>query len=676
MCEDSAFCYACRHFSLPGHVESTFTAGLGFRNWKKATYTDGGFAAHSRSEHHKDAMLAWKEFQLAEKNQGSVMEQLNQNYNKIVEENRGYIKTLAEVVLHCATQNIALRGHRESMDLSRKGNFLGTLDIIARHDEKVGKKMNGPRNAKYTSPDIQNEILSCLAEMVRISIIKEVKESGAFSILVDETKDKKKMEQMSFVLRYYYNGEIHESFLEFEVAEALDAESLSLKIIRLLQRYGLDYKNNLVGQAYDGAAVMSGKKSGVQARIKEVANVAFYVHCSAHCLNLVLVDTVKGLPEADCFFSLLQQLYTYMSGSAVHSKWLNVQKEMYSGDAPRELQALSDTRWASRYNACRNLWDRLPAVVKVLEDLAEENSGERSIGARGLLPQINLQFIVFLAIFKKLLGDAKMLSNLLQSSSLDLAKAVDLVETLIDTFQSYKTEQVFGDLWDTVLELAKQCDISIDAAPKRKRKLSAQLQGYHVLSTVGSHDMGNDKDYYRTAIFNLVLDRMLSELRSRFSRQNCEIMRGIQALNPNSTSFCDKNTLFAFAKMYGCHLVDLEHELHQVKRLLDRKVKQGMQTPHTIVDLTAFIEPYQEVFDVFARLCKIALALPVSTAACERSFSCLKLVKTHLRTTMGEGRLSDLGVLSIEHRRAASLNLDEFVDRFAANHKNRRIQLL
>ena len=69
--EDSTFCYACRHFSLPDHVESTFTSGSGFKNWKKATYTDGGYAAHSRSEHHKNAMLASKEHQIAEKNQGS-----------------------------------------------------------------------------------------------------------------------------------------------------------------------------------------------------------------------------------------------------------------------------------------------------------------------------------------------------------------------------------------------------------------------------------------------------------------------------------------------------------------------------------------------------------------------------------------------------------------------------
>jgi len=46
------------------------------------------------------------------------------------------------------------------------------LNIIANHDENILKKMDGPRNAKYTSPDIQNEVLSCLAEIVCTTIIK------------------------------------------------------------------------------------------------------------------------------------------------------------------------------------------------------------------------------------------------------------------------------------------------------------------------------------------------------------------------------------------------------------------------------------------------------------------------------------------------------------------------
>ena len=76
------------------------------------------------------------------------------------------------------------------------------------------------------------------------------------------------------------------------------------------------------------------------------------------------------------------------------------------------------------------------------------------------------------------------------------------------------------------------------------------------------------------------------------------------------------------------------------------------------------------------KLCKIALALlAVSSASCERSFSVLKLIKTALRSTMTDERLSNLGVLSVESRRAKAINLDEFVDVFAKKHSNRRIKL-
>ncbi len=53
----------------------------------------------------------------------------------------------------------------------------------------------------------------------------------------------------------------------------------------------------------------------------------------------------------------------FLSGSYVHQKWLEVQRNMYDG-VSRELQRLSDTRWACRHVACRNVMDRLPAIFK------------------------------------------------------------------------------------------------------------------------------------------------------------------------------------------------------------------------------------------------------------------------------------------------------------------------
>ena len=136
-------------------------------------------------------------------------------------------------------------------------------------------------------------------------------------------KKKEKKEQMSVVVRYYYNRTVHKRFLHFQSAESLNAAGLTKMIVDCLEIHGLDYKNNLVGQGYDGASVMSGKHSGVSARIRDRARLAFYVHCNAHCLNLVLVDAVKTVPEAE---ALLQKLYNFVSGSYVHLNWLAVQK--------------------------------------------------------------------------------------------------------------------------------------------------------------------------------------------------------------------------------------------------------------------------------------------------------------------------------------------------------------
>lgn len=111
-----------------------------------------------------------------------------------------YIKTIADVLLLTATQNISQRGHRESEDSNNKGNFIAILEEIAKHDPVVKKRMNAYGNSKYTSSGIQNEIL---AEMVRTEIIKEVKESEVFSVIANETKDLRKKEQVSLVLRYY-----------------------------------------------------------------------------------------------------------------------------------------------------------------------------------------------------------------------------------------------------------------------------------------------------------------------------------------------------------------------------------------------------------------------------------------------------------------------------------------
>ena len=74
------------------------------------------------------------------------------------------------------------------------------------------------------------------------------------------------------------------------------------------------------------------------------------------------------------------------------------------------------------------------------------------------------------------------------------------------------------------------------------------------------------------------------------------------------------------------------------------------------------------------------LTLPVLTALCERSFFCIKRVKTYRRTSMTWNRLCGLGLMSIENDITRDDNfLDDVVRKFknnsAAEEKQRRIAL-
>ncbi|KAK0154207.1 hypothetical protein N1851_003719 [Merluccius polli] len=448
--------------------------------------------------------------------------------------------------------------------------------------------------------------------MVRKDIVEEVKQSRAFSILADETKDFKKQEQISLVL-----GTVHESFMHFEHADGLDAAGLTEKIVNSLQNYGLEYREQLVGQGYG---------------------------CSDERQTqwCVCKDT---------------RLYTFISGSYVHQKWQDIQCTMFQ-DQPRDLPKLSDVRWACRFYACRNLMDRLPAVLCVLYDIDEENNGDSCVEAHGLHGQIDLNFIGLLATFRRILGDTKFLSDMLQSLSLDLATAVDLIKALQDTC---------GQKCWTLLSSATLAPRIFPKGSQRLALLFMDLLSHPQLVSE------TDKDYFRTTVFYPILDTVNAELERHFSKTNCDIMKGIQALNPKSNSFLEETPLFLLGTFYNTNLDDLKFELHQAKWILERKKAAGMKNLTSLLEVTVFLEPFSEVFYELFRLCKMAMALPVSTAACERSFSAL--IKNHLRTTMNNERLSDLRVLSVESKRAKALDMEEFIRLFSSRHGNRKIQL-
>ena len=149
--------------------------------------------------------------------------------SKELENNWLRLKTSIECTRCLAFQACAFRGHDESLDSKNRGNFIELIKFTSTFNDKVASVVleNAPRNAKYTSPTIQKEILHILASNVRNAVHEEI-EDAKFCILIDEAWDESKREQMTIILRFVdKNGFIKERF--FYVVHVRDTIALTQK---------------------------------------------------------------------------------------------------------------------------------------------------------------------------------------------------------------------------------------------------------------------------------------------------------------------------------------------------------------------------------------------------------------------------------------------------------------
>ena len=96
--------------------------------------------------------------------------------SKELENNQLWLKTSIEYAQWLAFQAYAFRGHDESLNSKNRGNFIELIKFTSTFNNKVASVVleNAPRNAKYTSPTIQKEILHILASNVRNAICEEI----------------------------------------------------------------------------------------------------------------------------------------------------------------------------------------------------------------------------------------------------------------------------------------------------------------------------------------------------------------------------------------------------------------------------------------------------------------------------------------------------------------------
>ena len=251
----------------------------------------------------------------------------------------------------------------------------------------------------------------------------------------------------------------------------------------------------------------------------------------------------------------------------------------------------------------------------------------------------------------------------------------------MEYIQDMRREDKCAQFFQSAKDICEKHDIPIKTASskKRKRKVPQRIADSVVTEDVGlqqdSSGNGSEIDELRKSIFYPIIDAALNELRQRFSSKTMEVLCAIDAFTPRSNNFLNFETLSPLSKHFEANIDDLEVELKQLSRLIERKRKNDEFSVKSLLDMLQFVEKYEDAFYETKRLLQIASTIPVTSAEAERTFSTLKLIKTHLRTTMADMRLSSIAVISVHKKRAWNLDMERIVDTFVQMYPNCRISL-
>lgn len=260
---------------------------------------------------------------------------------------RYYIQSILEVVFFLASNELAFRGNWDMDTKTEDGLFQSLFEFSLRKDEKLQKAMKLiPKNATYTSPDIQNDLIEAAVFCTQQAIVKKVNSSDYFTIFLDGTKDRSNAECLSLAARYYSEGSPCESVLGLETCDDLSAIGISNVMLSSLEAYNVD-TNKMLSQCYDGAPVMSGEEGGVQKIVQEhFQRTIPYIHCFSHRLHLVLIAALTKIIMIRIFFEQVMMIYNFFQ----HYKVRNI----YEG---KSLKKLIATRWEGHYRSTTAIHD-------------------------------------------------------------------------------------------------------------------------------------------------------------------------------------------------------------------------------------------------------------------------------------------------------------------------------
>uniref|UniRef100_A0A147BCI9 Putative tick transposon n=1 Tax=Ixodes ricinus TaxID=34613 RepID=A0A147BCI9_IXORI len=549
-------------------------------------------------------------------------------------------------LLYLSTQGLAIRGHEDT-----ESNLRQLLELRANDIPSLQSWLQRTKY-KWISHQILNETLELMAHDVLRSLTDEVREAEHYSVILDETADISAKEQLSVCFRVVTeNFEVQELFCGFFSTADTTAASLFTVLKDILCRFNLQV-NKCRGQCYDGAANMGGKHRGVQALMQEEEPRALYVHCLAHVLNLVLQDVSQKVDMCRDLLYFVTELINFVTCSPKRvALFQELQRE-----EDVNLRKFCPTRWTLKAASLRSVLLNYESLITFLRETASEERNEAGAKASGLLKML-YKFDTFfvLKLLTMVFSRMEALNTALQKRTLRFHEAEKMVKAVNESITELR--QTFSRFWEEALEEADKVDVEDPSVTVVRQKKTPRR--YEEGSA--AHVFPSVMDMYRQR-YNEVLDTVLSSLRNRYPPGVWQHMAHIEQFAIGNED------LTYVTKFYGDDLEPGRLLLH--RDMLIDIVKQHnpapLQTFHDVVQIFSGDkgQHLRNLLPEMAKLIKIALTIPVTSCTSERSFSCLRRLKTYLRSTMGQTRLNHLALLHTHKELSRKINLNDVADEF------------
>ena len=748
--KDALFCSMCLVF---GKKTSSFsTCGVTDRkHWASRVQE------HEKSQAHLNSIrdyLAWTHDFLIEQ---GFQRQLQIGKDKVMEK-RAFLSRVIDVIKFIGKSGLPYRGHKNESahslsDLTQKhGVFLELILLLTKYDKitedhvnecikvsseallkrKPGKKKVG-RGGFVTlmSKTTVNLILDIIGDMIKTAIAVEVIKARMFSVQIDTTQDISTKDQVSIVLRYLNaNNDVKERL--FAMLDGVSSKgSYYYELVKdCLKKYGIDILN-CISDSTDGASNMQGIYKGFATLLKNEIKSHIHTWCYAHVLNLVMGDVTGSVLDANCLFSLLNDLANFFKKSYKKMKKWELETRTSSNVAKR-LQSVGETRWWAKDKALTTVFGSFDnpdssLFIKVLLSLYsiihdDTFAADQKSKASCFFDQLQKYETIMTAhIFLRLFSTTTRLSKYLQTSGLDLLTAKRMINQASADLKKIQRE------FDSVQSSAEKFVTFVNDELRRLDTINEEERSSLKLESKfeKKRSRPNPVGWYKVNVYNAILDTSVNSFGDRFTEETTGLMVDLSFLHPRVfpklskdglpenamklladalKSFDDTVTAAALRK----EMIDLSNlwsiiklspldEYEYVPENITNQCSDDESDddldlptiPHTKKDdyckncpicvflLLTEYNMLTNAFQYVGNAYRFLLTLSVTQVACERSFSALKIVKTRVRSQLSQEHLETFMLMMCEHDIVLSIKNDTIIDRVAHSSRDyaRMLQL-